>query len=244
MHACCHILWTFSICHFKSLMLRHTKHHRTLRQNLALASSSAFVSGIVNVAGLVSFFAFTSSISGHMANMAKNLVTQNWYEIVLFMGWLLLFFIGSFLSSFSVKSFAKHNAYRAHAIPVVAEILLLLFVAVYGNHFYEETKIEREIVISCTIFAMGLQTGLVAIVSGGLIKSTSLASLFTDLGAEVADYYYIGTKRDRHVRNRIYVRLTVLGFYALGGIAGGFFFNKYEFGIFYFVPAILLLMLL
>ncbi len=225
-------------------MLRHAKHHRTLKQNLALASSSAFVSGIINVAGLVSFFAFTSSISGHMANMAKNLVTQNWYEIVLFLGWLLLFFLGSFISSFTVKSFSQHNAYRAHAAPVVLEILLLFFVAVYGNHFYEETKVEREIVISCTIFAMGLQTGLVAIVSGGLIKSTSLASLFTDLGAEVAEYYYIGTKKDRYVRNRVFVRLTVLGFYALGGLVGGFFFNKYEFGVFYFVPVILILMLL
>jgi uncharacterized membrane protein YoaK (UPF0700 family) len=154
------------------------------------------------------------------------------------------FFIGSFLSSFTVKSFSQKNAYRAQAFPIVLEILLLLFVAVYGNHFYQETKLEREIVISCTIFAMGLQTGLVAIVSGGLIKSTSLASVFTDLGAEVAEYYYIGTKKDRHVRNRVIVRLTVLAFYTLGGIGGGFFFNKYEFGVFYFVPLILILMLL
>lgn len=191
-------------------MLRHAKHHRTLKQNLALASSSAFVSGVINVAGLVSFFAFTSSISGHMANMAKNLVTQNIYEILLFLGWLLLFFCGSFLSSFTVKSFAQRNQYRAHAFPIVLEILILLFVAVYGNHFYEETKLEREIVISCTIFAMGLQTGLVAIVSGGLIKSTSLASLFTDLGSEVAEYYHIGTKKEKVIRGRVMVRLTVL----------------------------------
>ena len=225
-------------------MLREARNNRTLKQNLALASSSAFVSGIVNVAGLVSFFAFTSSISGHMANMAKNLVTQNFYEIVLFFGWLLLFFCGSFISSFTVKSFSQRHRYKAHAFPIVLEIVILLFVAIYGNHFYGETKPERELVISCTIFAMGLQTGLVAIVSGGLIKSTSLASLFTDLGAEVAEYYYIGTVKDREVRNRVWVRLTVLAFYAIGGIAGGFFFNKYEFAVFYFVPFVLALMLL
>lgn len=225
-------------------MLRQARHERTLKQNLALASSSAFVSGIINVAGLVSFFAFTSSISAHMANIAKNMVTQNMYEIVLFLFFLVLFFLGSFLSSFTVKSFSGHNQYRAHAVPVVLEILVLLFIAIYGHHFYEETKLEREVVISCTIFAMGLQTGLVAIVSGGLIKSTSLASLFTDLGSEVAEYYHIGTKRERIIKNRIYVRLTVLAFYAIGGLVGGFFFNKYEFAVFYFVPVILLLMLL
>ena len=225
-------------------MLRYAKQQRTLKQNLGLASSTAFAAGIINVAGLVSFFAFTSSISGHMANLAKNLVTQNFYEITIFAVWMLLFFLGAFVSSFTVKSFAKKNQYKAHAFPIALEAVILLAVAIYGHNFYKETKLEREIVISLTIFAMGLQTGLVSIVSGGLIKSTSLASLFTDLGSEVAEYYYLGTKKDREIRNRIYVRMTVLAFYFIGGLVGGFFFNKYEFGVFYFVPLILLLVLL
>ena len=225
-------------------MLRYAKHERSLKQNLGLASSTAFVAGIINVAGLVSFFAFTSSISGHMANLAKNLVTQNFYEITIFAFWMMLFFLGAFISSFTVKSFAKRNQYKAHAFPVILEILILLSVAIYGHNFYKETKIEREIVIGLTIFAMGLQTGLVSIVSGGLIKSTSLASLFTDLGSEFAEYYYLGTNKDREIRNRIFVRLTVLSFYFIGGLTGGFLFNKYEFGVFYFVPVILLLVLL
>jgi uncharacterized membrane protein YoaK (UPF0700 family) len=225
-------------------MLRQSKQERTLKQNLALASSTAFAAGIINVAGLVSFFAFTSSISGHMANLAKNMVTQNFYEISVFSIWMMLFFLGAFVSSFTVKSFAKKNQYKAHAFPVVLEMLILLSVAIYGHNFYKETKLEREIVISLTIFAMGLQTGLVSIVSGGLIKSTSLASLFTDLGSEFAEYFYFGTNKDREIRNRIYVRLTVLAFYFFGGLAGGFYFNKYEFGVFYFVPVILLVVLL
>lgn len=225
-------------------MLRQARHQRTLKQNLALASSTAFAAGVINVAGLVSFFAFTSSISGHMANLAKNLVTQNFYEITVFGIWMILFFLGAFVSSFTVKSFAKTNQYRAHAFPVVLEIIILLFVAIYGHNFYKETKLEREVVISCTIFAMGLQTGLVSIVSGGLIKSTSLASLFTDLGSEVAEYYYMGTKKDQNTRHRIFVRLTVLAFYFIGGLVGGYYFNRYEFAVFYFVPVILLVVLL
>ena len=225
-------------------MLRQARHERTLKQNLALASSTAFAAGVINVAGLVSFFAFTSSISGHMANLAKNLVTQNFYEITVFGIWMMLFFLGAFVSSFTVKSFAKRNQYRAHAFPVVLEIIILLFVAIYGHNFYKETKLEREVVISCTIFAMGLQTGLVSIVSGGLIKSTSLASLFTDLGSEVAEYYYMGTKKDQNTRHRIFVRLTVLAFYFIGGLVGGYYFNRYEFAVFYFVPVILLVVLL
>jgi uncharacterized membrane protein YoaK (UPF0700 family) len=225
-------------------MLRQSKENRTLKQSIMLASSTAFAAGIINVAGLVAFFAFTSSISGHMANMAKHLVTQNFAEISIFVVWMLLFFLGAFISSFSVKSFAKKNHYRAHALPIILEIAILLFVAIYGHNFYTETKLEREIVIGCTIFAMGLQTGLVSIASGGLIKSTSLASLFTDLGGEVAEYYHLGTVKNSLIKNRIYVRLTVLAFYFLGGLVGGLFFNEYEFAVFFFVPVILLLILL
>lgn len=209
-----------------------------------LASSTAFSAGVINVAALVSFFAFTSSISGHMAKLANNLVSQNFEEVLIFFAWLNLFFLGSFISSFTVNSFGSKNPYRAHAIPIVVEIIVLLFVAIYGHNFYKETKVEREVVIGCTIFAMGLQTGLVSVISNGLIKSTSLASLFTDLGAELAEYLHIGTKRDRRIRHRLYVRLTVLLFYLVGGLVGGFFFNKLAFDVFYFVPVILILVLL
>ena len=39
---------------------------------------------------------------------------------------------------------------------------------------------------------------------------------------------------------KILIRFTVLGFYLFGALAGGYFFNLYEFAIFYFIPVILL----
>jgi hypothetical protein len=45
-------------------MLRQSKEHRTLQGNLMLASSTALVSGITNIAGLVAFLAFSSNITG------------------------------------------------------------------------------------------------------------------------------------------------------------------------------------
>ncbi|RZL68243.1 MAG: DUF1275 domain-containing protein [Pedobacter sp.] len=227
-------------------MLRQSRDERTLKQNLMLASLTAFAAGVINVAALVSFLAVTADISigGHMAKLANHMVQQNFEEIAIFFLWLLLFFVGAFASSFTVKSWGNKNTYRAQAIPIVLEIVVLLFVAVYGNHFELETRIQREIVVSCTVFALGLQTGLVAIVSGGLIKSSSLASLFTDLGGECAEYFHVGTKKDKEIRKRIFIRLTVLGFYMLGGAIGGFLFDQYEFAVFYFIPVILLLILL
>jgi uncharacterized membrane protein YoaK (UPF0700 family) len=224
-------------------MLRQSKGDRTLRENLMLASSTAMVSGITNVVGMVAFLSFTSNVTGHVANLSKHIVEQNFSEILIFLIWLLMFFSGAFLSNFIVRSLEDKSYYRAHSIPVIIEIIVLLFVAIYGHNFYQETKLEREIVIATILFSMGLQNSLVSTISGGLIKSSHLTGLFTDLGGDVAEWLHPKAEKTVTVRNKLYIRFSILGFYILGGIIGGYFFNLYEFAIFYCVPLILLTIL-
>jgi len=224
-------------------MLKRSKADRTLKENLMLASSTAMVSGMTNVTSVLAFLVFTSNVTGHVANLSKNIVEQDFGEILIFVLWLFMFFAGAFLANFIVKSFEAKSYYRAHSIPVVIEIIVLLFVAIYGNNFYRETQSEREIVISVLLFSMGLQNSLVSIISGGLIKSSHLTGLFTDLGGEAAEWLHPRSVKTEVVRNKIYIRLTVLAFYILGGIIGGYFFNLYEFAIFYAIPVILLTIL-
>ncbi len=220
-------------------MLRQSKGNRTLAQNLMLASSTAFVSGIINMAGMVAFLAFSSNITGHVANLANHLVQQNYHQIMVFVVWLLLFFAGAFMANFMIRSLEAKSIYRAHATPVVIEMLLLLAVAFYGHAFYNETQLEREILIGALLFAMGLQNSMVSTVSGGLIKSSHLTGLFTDLGGDISEWLHPRAEKTIVVKNKIYVRLTILGFYFFGAVAGGYFFDKYSFAIFYFVPLIL-----
>ncbi|MES2265547.1 MAG: YoaK family protein [Bacteroidota bacterium] len=224
-------------------MLRQPQEKRTLNQNLMLASSSAFVAGITDVVGLLAFLAFTSNVTGHVANLAKNILQQDFSDVTIFAIWLMMFMVGSFTSKFIVQSLKHKSAYKAHATPIILEIAVLLFVAIYGNKFYNENDTERKVVIGALLFAMGLQNGLVSNISGGLIKSTYLTGLFTDLGSELAEWLHPRTEDSQTVKNKIYVRLTVLVFFITGGLAGGYFFNIYEFKVFYFVPVILLTIL-
>ncbi|MBD1364115.1 DUF1275 domain-containing protein [Mucilaginibacter sp. ZT4R22] len=224
-------------------MLRQPQKKRSLKQNLMLASSTAFVAGIIDVVGLLAFLAFTSNVTGHVANLAKNILQQDIRDILIFGFWLLMFMLGSFVSSFVVRSLKHISTYRAHSVPIIIEIIVLLFVALYGNNFYNETQNERRIVIAALLFAMGLQNGLVSNISGGLIKSTHLTGLFTDLGGELADWIHPRTEDTQIVKNKIYVRVTILTFFIFGGLVGGYFFNLYEFKVLYFVPVILLTIL-
>lgn len=211
-----------------------------MRENLMLASSTAFVSGGINVASVIAFLAFTANVTGHVAKLAHNMAEQNIRELTVFMVWLALFFLGAFSANFIIRSLEPKSLYRAHSTPVVIEIVILLLVAFYGNHFYQETQQEREIVIGALLFAMGLQNSMVSTVSGGLVKTTHLTGLFTDLGSEISEYIHPRVHNKQALKSKIAIRLTVLAFYVLGGVAGGYFFNRYDFAIFYVFPFILL----
>lgn len=224
-------------------MLRQTKEKRTLKENQLLASSTAFVSGAVNVAGFIAFLAFSSNITGHVANLARQVVTQNFGEMALFFTWLMLFLLGAFTSTFIIKSFQDSSRYRAHSFPIILEIVILFVVAIYGYHFYEETVFERECIIGAILFSMGLQNSLVSNISGGLIKTSHLTGLFTDLGSDLAEWWHPGSQQTELIKHKIIIRLTILAFYFTGGIAGGYFFDQYNFSIFYFIPLILLTIL-
>ncbi len=204
-----------------------------------LASSTAFVAGMTNVAGVIAFLAFTSNVTGHVATLARHVVERNFHEILTFFIWLSAFFFGAFASSFLIWSVRRKSGYWAHAIPVLLEIVILLIVAVYGHHFYTETRTEREIIIAAILFSMGLQNSLVSTISGGLIKTSHLSGLFTDFGSELAEWLHPHTAKSHVLRNKLYIRVTILGFYFFGGLVGAYIFNQYDFMIFYLIPAVL-----
>lgn len=224
-------------------MLRNTKGDRTLKENLMLASSTAFVAGLTNVAGVIAFLAFTSNITGHVAILAQKIVNRQYHSVMVYSIWLLLFLFGAFTANFITKFNADKGRYRAHAIPIFIEVIVLFIVAIYGHNYYSHKEIEREIIIGAMLFSMGLQNGLVSTISGGLIKTTHLTGLFTDLGAELSEYLHTPQNENSMIKQKLAIRFTILGFYLTGGVIGGYYFELYDFRIFYFIPLILLTVL-
>lgn len=225
-------------------MLRRVKDERTLKENLMLASSTAFVAGMTNIAGVIAFLVFTTNVTGHVATLAKHIVEQNFHEMIIFMIWLLMFLLGTFLSNFLVRMFPQSTSrYRAHAAPIIIEIIVLFMVAFYGHHLYEETQTEREIIIGAILFSMGLQNALVSNISGGIVKTSHLTGLFTDLGGDLAELFFSNRHNSKPVKHRIYIRITILSFYVFGGLFGGYFFSRFDLAVFYVIPCILLTIL-
>jgi uncharacterized membrane protein YoaK (UPF0700 family) len=219
-------------------MISQIKEHREYRNNLQLAATTAAAAGMVNVAGVMVFFAYTSNMTGHVATFAEELVKGHWYQAGVVFIWLFLFFIGSFLSEFLISFFDKQGPYFSHSLPVIIESLVLVMVAMYGHLFYSESLKETEILIAALIFSMGIHNGMVTTISNNQVKTTHLTGLITDLGREVACLFF-KRYRNKELNKRITLRLTIFGSYMTGGIVGGYFFLLYDFQVFYIVVAIL-----
>lgn len=225
-------------------MLRKSKSKRTVNHNLQLASTTATAAGMVNVASVIAFFAFSSNVTGHMAIFAEEIVKGHWHQVSIVFAWLFAFFFGAFLSNFILISFNHFNGYLTHSIPVALEIIVLGVIGFYGDKYYMETLRETEFLVMGLLFAMGLQNSLVATISGGAVKTTHVTGLFTDLGMEVSMYLNPKFRTDKQLLDKLNLHLVVAGFYFGGGVLGGFLFLQYGFKVFYAVCLVLFIVLL
>jgi uncharacterized membrane protein YoaK (UPF0700 family) len=224
-------------------MLSKYSNSRTFADNLKLGALTAFSAGMVNVASLLVFFAFTSNVTGHYAILAAEIVKGNVYQIAIVFSWIFLFFFGGFVSNFVVIHFNKKNTYVAHAFPIVLEIMCLIGVGFYGQFYYKETLFETEILISLMLFAMGLQNGLTASISNFAVKTTHLTGATTELGVLFSMFTKSKFRNNLELVNKAKLLFATAIFYLFGGVVAGYFYFSIEFKVFYLVSCFLIVII-
>jgi uncharacterized membrane protein YoaK (UPF0700 family) len=225
-------------------MLRKYSNYRTLSDNLKLAVLTAFSAGMVNVISVIIFFAFTSNVTGHYAILAQEIARGNWYEAAIVLLWILSFFFGNFTSNMCViYGKGRVGRFLAHSIPLVLEILCLLFVGIYLQYFYANSLQETESLVGIMLFAMGLQNGLTASISNFAVKTTHLTGLTTDLGLLFSMFTKAEYRNDKDLMNRAKLLLSIVSSYMAGGIIAGVVYYEFQTTIFYVVALVLLFIL-
>ncbi|MDR7132127.1 uncharacterized membrane protein YoaK (UPF0700 family) [Algoriphagus sp. 4150] len=216
---------------------------RTNKENIQLGSLTAFSAGMVNVISVIIFFAFTSNVTGHYAILAQEISHGNWYQALVVVGWIFLFFFGSFISNIIVINFRVGNAYLAHSLPIVLEIVCLLAVGTYIQFYYKETLLETELMVSTMLFAMGIQNGLTATISNSAVKTTHLTGLTTDLGILVSLFTKEKNRKDPELLRKWRLLLAIMGSYLAGGICAGYIYLTIAYNVFYIVCIFLLIVI-
>ncbi|MEQ8474636.1 YoaK family protein [Fulvivirga sp.] len=224
-------------------MLSKFSNSRSLADNLKLGVLTAFVAGMVNVASLLIFFAFTSNVTGHYAILASEIAKGNLYQVGVVLSWIFLFFFGGFLSNFIVIHLKDYNNYLAHSLPILLEIACLMTVGVYGEYFFKETLLETEFILALMLFAMGLQNGLTASISNFSVKTTHLTGTTTELGMLFSMFTKREFRNNKPLRQKAILLFSIMITYLIGAIVAGLLFTKIGFKVFYFVNIFLLVVI-
>ncbi|WP_121353693.1 YoaK family protein [Flavisolibacter nicotianae] len=201
-------------------MFRHRGKSRTLIHNLRLASLLSFVAGIVNVSGLFAVQRLTTNVTGHFAYFADEMAKKNFTTALVYLLYIVAFFLGAFCSNLLVEIMSKQTIRFVNTIQVGVEMAILAFIA----FLHPQTVAAAANIIACLLlFAMGMQNALVTTLSNAVVRTTHLTGLFTDLGIEVSQlFFYKKTEQRRQLASSIKLRLTIICFFFLGGITGGF----------------------
>lgn len=216
------------------MMLLEQADKRERHHDLWLGGSTAAVAGFVNVCSVIAFFAFASNVTGHVAIFAEELVKGHGHQIGVVGAWLGLFISGAFVANLCVTLIGDRRPRIGRAIPLVLEILALVGVGYYGHQHYAETLTETEYLVGILLFTMGLQNSMVATVSNGIVKTTHLTGLSTDLGMEISMMLQQRYRRDERLRFKLKLHLIIFTMYIAGGVIGGALFLRIDFQAFHF----------
>ncbi len=223
-------------------MLGQLHSERSFKSNLMLACFTAFTAGMTNIAGVMACYAFTSNVTGHAVNFAQHMLKGNFFEMFVVIGWLLMFIIGAGIAHFLIRSYEYKGPYFAHALPIVVVLCLLIFIGMYGYHFHEDSEKDILILSFVLLLTMGMQNSAVNTISDGKIKTSHLTGLFTDLGAELSEWLHPKTSSSPQLIQKIQVRTSILFFYIIGALVGGWLYTKIHFATFYTIAGTLVIL--
>jgi len=188
----------------------------------------SFVAGIVNVCGFLSMKVLTTNVTGHFANFSDEIFKGNDAIGITYLGFILSFLLGAFVSGIIVESISIKNVIISYSLPLIIEVSLLSLVALSDLPIIGFERSVNNIMACILLFAMGLQNALVTKVSQSVVRTTHLTGLFTDLGIELSQFVYYNTAlRNNKLRKSILLKLAIIICFFLGCVSGGFGYEKY-----------------
>lgn len=205
-------------------MFRHKGKNRTYKHNMLLAALLSANAGLVNVTGVLSISTLTTNVTGHFAYFAEELTQGQYILAFTFLLYILSFLLGSFFSSLLTEFYENKGKRNSYVLPIAIEISILLFVGyyLYGNYNF----LSAHIIACILLFSMGMQNSLVTQISDSTVRTTHLTGLFTDLGIELSQLFFHSDRNDKNkLFKNIKLRLTIIGFFLMGGIIGGYLFS-------------------
>lgn len=218
-------------------MLRHKQFNRSFKHNLLLAILFSIVAGMINVTGLIIFNVFTTNLTGHVGEFAFSVYTREWASLIKVLNWILSFLAGAFVASFLTNVLERVSPRVSYVVPVIVEIGCLLIVIL--PDFRIQSFNQNELKLLLLFFSMGLQNGIVSVVSGNVVRTTHLTGMLTDFGIGLSEWM-INKEEKRKNKEKVVLSGTIIFSFLLGGILSAYFTPVFSVGTIFIPIGVLL----
>jgi len=205
----------------------------------------ALQAGSLNMFGYLSAHHFVSHITSFASNFALSFHKNDFFEAFVFLVIPLFFLSGSFFTGVFTEVRRKRKLSPHYIVPLGFSAVLLSFIYLmsffkFWSTFGRTTTDSKDLFILLILcFCMGMQNALFTTVSGGIIRTTHLTGLTTDLGIELAENLFL-RKKILSSRNRF--RLGSILFFLIGAFGGTYLYTNWQFhGLLFNIATSLLL---
>lgn len=213
-------------------------------QQARLAITLAWVAGYTNIITFLACGQVTSHVSGTVSNFGRDVADGAWSLAMLAMFLLVSFFVGALIAGLSSEWSRRRGWESIYVLPIAIEALLLASVASVLEFETTGGPASMWAVAGIASCAMGVQNATITRISSGVVRTTHLTGVLTDLGLEAAQFWswlrefnaepskrsgisiWRGVAGHAGVR-RLVLLLSIIGSFAVGAGLGTLIFERF-----------------
>ena len=202
-------------------------------QQARLAVTLAWIAGYTNILTILVCGHVTSHVSGTTSDLGRAVIEARWEAAGFLLFLLFTFFVGAGVSGLPAEVGKRRGWESIYVLPIAIEAALLAVFAIALEFFSPEDLKRREIVLTLlgiASMAMGLQNATITRISSGVVRTTHVTGVLTDLGLETVQFlWFLKDERRSLAKGRaidaarfLYRHATSQHLMVLGAILGSF----------------------
>jgi uncharacterized membrane protein YoaK (UPF0700 family) len=156
---------------------------RNERINLNLACSLAAIAGALNAAAFYAVGFFSANMTGNVSALSDHLATGQWMPSLFFFAIVMVFILGSTLSSLLINAGRRQGTRGIYAYSILVEAILLALLG--GADLWITASWRVSLLVLGLAFLMGLQNATVTRISDARVRTTHVSGMATDIGIEL-----------------------------------------------------------
>ncbi len=195
----------------------------SITQQARLATTLSWVAGYTNILTLLACGQVTSHVTGTASQVGLDVVAGQWRAGAYALSLLVCFVLGAALAGVLMEGGRRRRWHSIYVLPMAVEAILLAAFALLMEWHVDGTAVGMGAKLWLTLIpsaAMGLQNATITRISSGVVRTTHVTGVLTDIGLEGALWTMRRLGRAAPASAASTVTLQRLGL--LSGIVAGF----------------------